>query len=51
MDLNLDYLIERIWEELHLIRVFTKRKSEFPNFNEALILRGYSTIDDVVGLR
>lgn len=26
MDLNLDYLIERMWEQLDLLKVYTKRR-------------------------
>eukprot|EP01017_Pseudomicrothorax_dubius_P026616 TRINITY_DN2988_c0_g1_i3.p1 TRINITY_DN2988_c0_g1~~TRINITY_DN2988_c0_g1_i3.p1 ORF type:complete len:102 (+),score=30.97 TRINITY_DN2988_c0_g1_i3:151-456(+) len=38
MKLNFDYLLDRIWEELSLIRVYTKKKNQGPDFNEPLIL-------------
>nr|P32235.2 RecName: Full=GTP-binding protein 1 [Schizosaccharomyces pombe 972h-] len=47
MKLNLDFLKERIWEELNLYRIYTKRKGEMPDFSEALIVRKGSTIEQV----
>ncbi|EEB07246.1 GTP binding protein Gtp1 [Schizosaccharomyces japonicus yFS275] len=47
LKLNLDYLVERIWSELNLLRIYTKRKSEMPDFSEALIVRKGSTIEQV----
>ena len=38
MKLNLDYLIERIWQKLGLVRVYTKKPGNKPDFNEPLIL-------------
>ena len=38
MKLNLDYLIERIWQKLQLVRVYTKKPGFKPDFNEPLIL-------------
>lgn len=45
LDLNLDYLIERIWTELALLRVYTKKRGEWPDFEDAVILRAGSTIE------
>ncbi|CCG80815.1 GTP-binding protein [Taphrina deformans PYCC 5710] len=45
LDLNLDYLKDRIWQELNLLRIYTKRKGEIPNFDEALIVRSGSTVE------
>lgn len=45
LDLNLDFLKDRIWHELSLLRVYTKRKGEIPNFDEALIVRTGSTVE------
>lgn len=45
MDLNLDYLKDMIWHELNLLRVYTKRKGDTPNFDEALIVRTGSTVE------
>lgn len=46
-DLNLDYLVEQIWEHLSLIRVYTKKKGEFPDFEGGLVLRAHSTVKEV----
>ncbi|RKP02151.1 hypothetical protein CXG81DRAFT_11101 [Caulochytrium protostelioides] len=43
-ELNLDYLVERIWKELDLIRVYTKRKGELPDFSDGLILPRGTTV-------
>ena len=40
-------MVDRCWEELRLIRIYTKRKGEEPDFGEALIVRNKSTIEDV----
>ncbi|PVI07612.1 P-loop containing nucleoside triphosphate hydrolase protein [Periconia macrospinosa] len=47
LDLGVDDVVERCWEELRLIRVYTKRKGVDPDFGEALIVRSGSTIEDV----
>lgn len=47
MDLGLQDVIERCWQELRLIRLYTKRKGVDPNFGEAMIVRSGSTIEDV----
>jgi len=47
MDLNMDYLIEKIWTTLDLLRVYTKRRGEYPDFEGGLILRNNSTIEHV----
>jgi uncharacterized protein len=47
MDLGVREVVERCWEELRLIRVYTKRQGEEPDFGEALIVRGGSSIEDV----
>lgn len=39
MQLNLDYLLERLWEDLSLIRVYTKKPGQPPDFDDCLILR------------
>jgi len=38
MDLGLDILLERIWEQLALVRIYTKRRGEAPDFEEPLFL-------------
>ena len=47
LDLGIQDVVERCWEELRLIRIYTKRKGEEPDFSEALIVRNKSTIEDV----
>ena len=48
LGLNFDYLLEQIWEKLALIRVYTKRRGEMPDFSEPCMLRSGSTVRDVV---
>lgn len=43
MKLNLDYLLWRLWEDLQLIRVYTKKPGAPPDFDDGLILRRVST--------
>ncbi|KAK4621364.1 Ribosome-interacting GTPase 2 [Fulvia fulva] len=47
LDLGITDVVDRCWEELRLIRVYTKRKGIDPDFSEALIVRNNSTIEDV----
>jgi small GTP-binding protein len=47
MDLGIQDVVDRCWEELKLIRIYTKRKGVDPDFSEALIVRSNSTIEDV----
>jgi len=47
MKLNLDYLLESLWEKLSLIRVYTKKPGEPPDFNDGLILRRGCTVEHV----
>uniref|UniRef100_A0A0G4H1I1 OBG-type G domain-containing protein n=1 Tax=Chromera velia CCMP2878 TaxID=1169474 RepID=A0A0G4H1I1_9ALVE len=50
-DLNLETLKERLWEYLGMVRVYTKKKGEFPDFSEPIILteqRGEMTIGNAV---
>uniref|UniRef100_A0A183ATN2 TGS domain-containing protein n=1 Tax=Echinostoma caproni TaxID=27848 RepID=A0A183ATN2_9TREM len=47
MKLNLDYLLEKLWEHLDLIQVFTKKRGQRPDLEEGLILRNGSTIEHV----
>jgi ribosome-interacting GTPase 1 len=46
-DLNLDYLIEIIWRKLNLMRVYTKKRGEYPDFSDGLIVRNGATIEHV----
>ncbi|KAJ2606445.1 Ribosome-interacting GTPase 2 [Coemansia sp. RSA 1285] len=45
-DLNMDALKQTIWESLDLLRVYTKRHGEFPDFSEGLILRKGATVEE-----
>lgn len=47
LDLGISDVVERCWDELRLIRIYTKRKGVDPDFSEALIVRSGSTIEDV----
>lgn len=47
MQLNLDYLLETLWEELKLIRVYTKKPGQPPDFDDGLILRQGVTVEHV----
>ncbi|XP_055955156.1 developmentally-regulated GTP-binding protein 2 [Patella vulgata] len=48
MKLNLDYLLEMVWEHLDLIRIYTKKRGEPPDFGDGLIMRRNSTVEHVV---
>lgn len=47
LGLGIQDVIERCWTELKLIRIYTKRKGIDPSFDEALIVRSNSSIEDV----
>lgn len=47
MKLNLDYLLEQLWQYLCLIRVYTKKPGEPPDFEDGLILRRGATVEHV----
>ncbi|KAL8908445.1 MAG: hypothetical protein Q9171_005464 [Xanthocarpia ochracea] len=47
LDLGIQDVVERCWHELQLLRIYTKRKGEVPDFSEALIVRNHSSIEDV----
>ncbi|KAI6831123.1 Ribosome-interacting GTPase [Hortaea werneckii] len=47
MDLGVMEVVDRAWEELKLMRIYTKRKGVEPDFSEALIVRQNATIEDV----
>lgn len=47
LNLGISDVVHRCWEELNLIRIYTKRKGADPDFNEALIVRYNSTIEYV----
>ncbi|KAG5648257.1 Developmentally-regulated GTP-binding protein 2 [Asterophora parasitica] len=45
MDLNLDYLIERMWDELKLVKVYTKKRGAHPDLSDPVCLRKGATIE------
>ncbi|KAJ8967380.1 hypothetical protein NQ317_018523 [Molorchus minor] len=47
MELNLDYLLITLWEYLCLIRVYTKKPGQPPDFADGLILRKGVTVEHV----
>ncbi|CED84984.1 developmentally regulated gtp-binding protein [Phaffia rhodozyma] len=47
MSLNLDYLLERIWDELALVKVYTKKRGDHPDLSDPVCLRRGATIEHV----
>jgi len=47
LDLNLETLVEKIWEYLNLVRVYTKRRGVAPDFRDPMIMRQGATIEHV----
>ncbi|ORX39011.1 putative GTP-binding protein [Kockovaella imperatae] len=47
MDLGLDWLLERIWQELGLVKVYTKKRGEIPDLSDPICLRQGATIETV----
>lgn len=45
--LNLDYLLDKIWEYLDFLRIYTKPRGRRPDFSEPVIMRNGATIEDV----
>lgn len=53
--LNLDFLLERLWNEMEIARIYTKKKGQFPDFSDPLVVtpqRGNKqmTVENAVGL-
>eukprot|EP00759_Apiculatamorpha_spiralis_P014106 PhF_6_TR20824/c0_g1_i1/m.29975/K06944/K06944; uncharacterized protein len=46
-NMNVEEVKYQIWQHLNLIRVFTKKKGEAPDFSRPFIMRSLSTVDDV----
>jgi small GTP-binding protein len=38
MNLNLDYLLQKMWEYMGLVRVYTKRRGHAPDLNDPVVL-------------
>nr|PIM04140.1 putative GTP-binding protein [Toxoplasma gondii COUG] len=50
---NLEQLKERIWEELGISRVYTKKKGQFPDFEDPVVMteqRGPCTVETAVSM-
>ncbi|XP_054763031.1 developmentally-regulated GTP-binding protein 2-like [Lytechinus pictus] len=47
MKLNLDYLLEKVWEYLNLICLYTKKRSHRPDFEEGIIMRRGCSVEHV----
>ncbi|KAI0308047.1 developmentally regulated GTP-binding protein [Multifurca ochricompacta] len=47
VDLNLDHLIDRIWDDLGLVKVYTKKRGGHPDLADPICMRKGSTIGDV----
>ncbi|KAI9462318.1 developmentally regulated GTP-binding protein [Lactarius psammicola] len=47
MDLNLKYLIDRVWDDLGLVKVYTKKRGAPPDLFDPICMRKGSTIEDV----
>ncbi|CAB4378813.1 unnamed protein product [Rhizophagus irregularis] len=47
MDLNLDYLVDQMWRHLNLLRVYTKKRGEYPDLEGGLIVRKGATVEHV----
>ncbi|KAL0950740.1 hypothetical protein HGRIS_007514 [Hohenbuehelia grisea] len=45
LNLNLDYLIDRIWDELSLVKVYTKKRGVHPDLSDPVCLRKGATIE------
>ncbi|CAE6398229.1 unnamed protein product [Rhizoctonia solani] len=45
MNLNIDYLLERIWGELGLVKIYTKKRGEHPDLTDPICLRKGATIE------
>ncbi|KAK1232381.1 hypothetical protein PQX77_004473, partial [Marasmius sp. AFHP31] len=47
LDLNLDYLVDRMWDALYIVKVFTKKRGAHPDLSDPVCMRRGSTIEDV----
>lgn len=45
--LNLDYLLEKIWEYLDFLRIYTKPRGRRPDFNDPIIMRSGASMTEV----
>uniref|UniRef100_A0A672RT10 Developmentally-regulated GTP-binding protein 2 n=1 Tax=Sinocyclocheilus grahami TaxID=75366 RepID=A0A672RT10_SINGR len=47
MKLNLDFLLEQLWEYLALICIYTKKRGERPDFSDPIIMRRGASVEHV----
>ena len=47
MKLNLDYLLEKIWEYLNLIQIYTKKRGQRADLDNGIIMRGNASVEHV----
>jgi len=47
MKLNLDGLLDQVWECLSLLRIYTKKPGRAPDFSDPIILRGGASVEHV----
>ncbi|KAF5374884.1 hypothetical protein D9758_000033 [Tetrapyrgos nigripes] len=47
MDLNLDYLVDRMWEELNMVKIYTKKRGAHPDLTDPVCMRKGATIENV----
>ncbi|WVQ93331.1 hypothetical protein IAU59_000399 [Kwoniella sp. CBS 9459] len=47
IDLGIDWLLEAIWSELGMVKVYTKRRGEQPDLSDPICLRQGATIETV----
>ncbi|GAM26168.1 hypothetical protein SAMD00019534_093430 [Acytostelium subglobosum LB1] len=52
LEWNLDVLLEKIWEYLNLIRIYTKPKGQIPDYSSPVVIRGgdVSTVENFCNL-
>lgn len=42
---SLDYLVSRIWEELRMVKIYTKKRGAHPDLDDPVCLHTGSTIE------
>ena len=40
MNLNIDYLLQKMWQYMGLVRIYTKRRAQAPDLNQPIVLSG-----------
>lgn len=47
---SIDYLIDRIWDELALVKIYTKKRGAHPDLSDPICLRKGATIEVDISL-